>query len=154
MSCDQVRIRELQAYYDAELPDAQRAAVERHVGGCVECRRELEQMRALSRMLASGERAGIPAEALAQLHGHVDVWRESGVLRLAEVLTAAAAAVLFVGLIGLFVGSSTSASAAAPAWEQAAAMPRQVASEAPASDAESHIAQWINTDLSQQASND
>lgn len=49
----------LSAYLDGELPSEERAALERHLPGCSECRRELEDYRTLRAMLRA-----VPAPAL------------------------------------------------------------------------------------------
>ena len=117
MSCDQRQ--HVQAYYDGEINPADRAAFETHLGTCAACSAELDDLRRLSMHLAGASIPALSQSALARFHGAADVAEERGVLRLAEWLTAAAAAVLLVGVMGLFRHDNTHASAP-DTWEQAA----------------------------------
>jgi hypothetical protein len=86
-------------------------------------------IRVISSRLREAELPHIPAAILARLHAASSEapdatepgFNERAVLRLAEWLTGAAAAVLVAGLVGLFRAAPTSASAMSPMpWEQAA----------------------------------
>jgi hypothetical protein len=82
---------------------------------------------------------------LSRFHESAKVAEERGVFRLAEWLTAAAAAVLLVGVLGLFQPQKTHTSAP-DVWEQAAvAYPTEVESTARADSIQ--LAEWIRTDL-------
>lgn len=50
----------LSAYLDGELPPEERAALERHLPGCPECRRELEDYRTLRAMLRAVPMPALP----------------------------------------------------------------------------------------------
>ena len=121
------------AYHDGELSPAERERFERHLASCPACTQDLESIRAITRRLASAKLPAIPADVLGRLHRDapsrtVRRREDRAVLRIAEALTAAAAAILIVGSVGLFrtaqsSPSSTSSSAGrAPvaAWERAA----------------------------------
>ena len=127
MACQQSK--SVGAYHDGELPPAAREQFESHLPQCSACAGELGMLRAVSRALREAELPNISAAALARLHGAMlkhreaaePAFNERAVLRLAEWLTGAAAAVLVAGLVGLFRDTPTSASALAPLpWEQAA----------------------------------
>jgi hypothetical protein len=77
----------------------------------------------------------------------VNVAEERGVLRLAEWLTAAAAAVLVIGVTGLFRHETTHAASAPDVWEQAAiAYP---ADHDPTVQSDVlQLTEWMRTDLS------
>jgi anti-sigma factor RsiW len=143
MNCEQSG--NVQRYHDGELDESQRRAVEAHLVSCAACAAELEGMKRLSARLAGVSIPALSSEALARIHGNVQAVEERGVLRLAEWLTAAAAAVLAIGIIGLFRGDATHANAP-DTWEQAAvAFPSEAPSEERAELVQ--MAEWIRSDL-------
>jgi anti-sigma factor RsiW len=144
MSCDQTI--QVQAYHDGEMSSAARAAFEAHLRACGVCALELESLRRLSARLASAPIPKISADAMKRLHANVGAVEERGVLRLAEWMTAAAAAVLLIGVLGFFRSDTTHASAP-DTWEQAAvAFPAEAE---PSERAELvQVAEWIRMDLS------
>ena len=144
MSCDQVH--QVEAFYDGEMPSADRGVFAAHLARCPVCMAELDALQRLSRELAAVSIPSVSDEALARFHGTVNVAEERGVLRLAEWLTAAAAAVLVIGLTGLFKHDTTHASAP-DVWEQAAvAYP---ADHDPTVQSEMlQFTEWMRTDLS------
>ncbi|SRR6266568_1281778 len=117
MICDQTK--HIQAYYDGEMSAADRAAFGAHLSSCGICSAELDALRRLSTDLAWASIPALSQTALARFHRTAEVAEERGVLRLAEWLTATAAAILVIGLTGLFRHDTTHASAP-DAWEQAA----------------------------------
>jgi anti-sigma factor RsiW len=144
MNCDQSA--NVQRYYDGELSDADRRTLEAHLIICAACAAELADLRRLSSHLSGISTPTLSNESLARLHATANVAEERGVLRLAEWLTAAAAAVLAIGITGLMRGETIHAKAP-DTWEQAAvAYP----SEAVASERAElvQMAEWIRADLS------
>lgn len=144
MTCDQVHL--VEAFYDGEMPSAERGVFASHLAGCAVCMAELDALQRLSRELAAVSMPSVSDEALARFHGAANVAEERGVLRLAEWLTVAAAAVLVIGLTGLFKHDTTHASAP-DTWEQAAiAYPTD---HDPTVQADVlQLTEWMRTDLS------
>src|SRR5687767_3999349 len=144
MQCEQTE--KVAAYHDGEMDAGPRAAFEAHLIACGVCAGELDELRRLSARLLMAEIPAVSAAGMKRFHGAVTVNEERGVLRLAEWLTAAAAALLLVGITGLFRSETTHASAPAT-WEQAA-VAYPVDAEAPGRAEMVQIAEWIRTDLS------
>jgi len=142
--CEQTK--HVEAYYDGELNAADRAAFEAHLPSCADCAQELQALRRLSGHLAGMSIPALSDEAMARLHGSMNAAEERGVLRLAEWLTAAAAAVLLVGVMGLLRQETTHASAPA-AWEQAAVAYPTDHDPTVQSDV-LQFTEWMRTDLS------
>lgn len=118
MSCEFGR--KLSAYHDGELAATGWATVEEHLRQCAECRGELEGYRRMSAALAEWQGEPAPAELMGRLRGEAErAQQQRGMLHLAEWLTAAAAAVLVVGMISLFYQSPAQAEPSAT-WERAA----------------------------------
>jgi anti-sigma factor RsiW len=88
----------LDAYHDGELDARQRLRFEEHLQACPSCAADLAQLRLLSRLLQQSPLPQIPLAALTRLHDMSAILRQRGTLRIAEWLTAAAAAVLVLGL--------------------------------------------------------
>lgn len=97
----------IDAYHDGELSVEQRGRFERHLAACGICEAELRSLRAISRRLAAGEVPSLSQAALDRLHEAASIGEERSVIRIAEWLTTAAAAVLLLGLVGLFKPSPT-----------------------------------------------
>ena len=136
----------VEAYYDGEMNPAEREAFDAHLKSCGECRDELAHLR---RIGAEFARASIPSlsdAALARFHRVANVAEERGVLKLAEWLTAAAAAVLAIGITGLFRHETTHASAP-DIWEQAAVAYPADHDPTVQSDV-LQFAEWMRSDLS------
>jgi anti-sigma factor RsiW len=149
-SCE--RTRQLNAYHDGELSPEDSRLLEAHLAQCAACARELQRLRGISRFLAGASMPGVPVEVVERLHENVAVVRERSVVRMAEMLTAAAAVVLVAcgGWVWHDLGESTSHAATASPWEQAAVTLRV---ETSASEPQ-QLAQWIVEDLSQENGND
>lgn len=136
----------VEAYYDGEMDSAERAAFEAHLRTCAECREELAHLRRISSEISKASIPALSNTAMARFHGSVNVAEERGVLRLAEWLTAAAAAVLAIGLTGLFRHDTTHASAP-DTWEQAAIAYPTDHDPTVQSDV-LQLTEWMRTDLS------
>jgi len=109
--------------HDGELDPAQQRELERHVAQCADCARELERLRALSRLLG---RAGVPAAPpgmIARLHARAGSASDAAIVRICRPVAAAAAALLIGCVLWLWHGEANAASdVALPAeWELAAA---------------------------------
>ena len=144
MTCEKVHL--VEGFYDGEMSSADRDAFAAHLVRCPICMAELDALQRLSRELAAASIPSVSDEALARFHGAVNVAEERGVLRLAEWLTAAAAAVLVIGLTGLFKHDTTHASAP-DTWEQAAiAYPTDHDPTVQSEDLQ--LTEWMRTDLS------
>jgi len=144
MSCDQVHL--VEAFYDGEMPSSERDVFAGHLARCATCMAELDALQRLSRELKAVSIPSVSDEALARFHGTASVAEEHGVLKLAEWLTAAAAAVLAIGLTGLFKHDTTHASAP-DVWEQAAVAYPTDHDPTVQSDV-LQFAEWMRTDLS------
>ena len=146
MSCE--REAQVQAYYDDELPGELRSAVEAHLRECSDCTALLLELRTLTNSVRAAERAAMPTDAMKRLE---QVWwrkRDRGVLRLAEVLTAAAAAVIFATL---YFSSDRRDSAADPspravAWQTEALMPPPASRDDNVAEVVA-VAEWMANDL-------
>ena len=148
MSCQ--RESQVQAYHDGELPAEQRESVEQHLRECADCAGLLAELRQLSAMVTSAPRVEMSADAVRRLEQAWWRQRDRGVLRLAEWLTAAAAAVIIGTLIYSPQPNQRSSSESAMAWQaEALTPPAQVRDEA-SSDVVA-VAEWIANDLSEAA---
>lgn len=114
--------QQLSAYHDGELPAAIEAEMENHLRQCPACREELRKLRMMSAMLASSVGNQSPPEALIRWKRSVRPARDRTVLRMTEMLSAAAAAILLVCSTMLWQQHATPASAIGqtPAWERVA----------------------------------
>jgi len=109
--------RQLSAYHDGELPADEAADLERHVARCEACAAELRKLRAMSHLLSSAIQRQVPAEAMDRWRRSVRPARDRVILRMTEMLSAAAAAILLVCLTVLWQQWN---SAAGPARQQSA----------------------------------
>ena len=94
--CDQTA--QVHLYHDGELPAGQREALEAHLRSCEECKALLSELRSLSRLFAAAPVAQIAPDAMQRLREARYVLPDTGVLKIAGWLTAAAAAVLLAAL--------------------------------------------------------
>ncbi len=152
MSCD--RIEQIHAYHDGQLELTARAEVDAHVAACGECARLLDELQALSRLLANAPLPAMPEGAGQRYYAAWDVSRQRGLLRISSWMTAAAAAVLVGSLLLWPHQKSAPVVAAAPTptpWEAVAVMPppERISVERP--DELVEIAQWMANDLSAEA---
>ena len=127
MSADPCQFAEsVDAYHDGELPPDRRERFEGHLAGCAACAADLRALRAISARLANVTLPAPPAGLIQRLHAAAPFrggQGERGILRTAGALTAAAAAVLLFGLIGLS-RTPRPADTRLAAWEQAAVTPQ------------------------------
>ncbi len=126
MECPQAN--KVSLYHDNEMPPALRAEFEAHLEDCRLCQAELRRLQEMSGALATIPRAQLPDVILGRLHKSVTAAGSRGVLRLAEALSAVAAAILIVCSIGLTqVPPPEQAVAAPPALDnQAAVQPSEL----------------------------
>jgi anti-sigma factor RsiW len=96
MSCDYTD--QVHQYHDGELPAGERDALEAHLKSCADCQTMLGELRAMSRMLAAATMAQIDEAAMQRIRNARYVLPDTGVLKIAGWLTAAAAAVLLAAL--------------------------------------------------------
>ena len=146
------RLQQASAYHDGELPAAERLSFETHLAACAQCRSELAQLAAMSRLLTFAHVAGMPDETLARLHGNAIAAPERNVVRLAERLIAAAAVITVAcgGLLWRGTNGSEMASSGDTAW-QTAAVTLNV--ETVSSDAQ-QLAQWMIEGLTTENTNE
>ena len=130
------------AFHDGELPEPRHAEMRRHVSECAQCAAELEELRRVSRFLASGPAVSISSGMAGRLHEHVDVLMDRSVLRFAQMLSGIAAAVL-IAAGGWLMGSPPARPEPVSAWETAAVtLGPQTASEPDSM----HTARWMVTE--------
>ena len=147
-------IRRISAYYDGEATPEERRFLDAHVGRCSGCMAELEGFRSLSRLLSAAGMPEAPERCAQRLHRRVGALSDQRVLRMARMLTAAAAAVIFLCGGWLWQASVMPQvqSDLSLQWETAAVTP-SITSD-PDAGAESSIAQWIIDDLSRENRDD
>ena len=85
---------QVSAYYDDELPLAQRQEVEAHLYQCAACADELRQLRRISELLAAAPVPHLDANQKNELYALAPATREFAYMRIAEWVSAVAAAVL------------------------------------------------------------
>jgi anti-sigma factor RsiW len=96
MNCE--HSQEVHQYHDGELSAGQRDAFEAHLKGCAQCQALLNDLRAMSRMLIAAPLMEASAETMRHLREARYVVPDTGVLKIAGWLTAAAAAILLAAL--------------------------------------------------------
>src|SRR6059058_2375341 len=96
MNCE--RSNQVHQYHDGELPAGERDAFEAHLKSCAECQALLTELRAMSRMFAAAPMAEISDDAMERIRGARYVLPDTGVMKIAGWLTAAAAAILLAAL--------------------------------------------------------
>lgn len=150
MSCD--RSAQVEAWYDGELPESDRAAVEQHLRECADCTQLVAELRQMSQMLVAAPRAQMGADAKRRLERSWWANRDRGVLRMAEWLTAAAAAVLVGALMFWSEGERPSQPPTQVAtWQSDAVMPPTETRDEVASNVVT-LAEWMANDLSVEGS--
>lgn len=101
-------------YLDKEMPAAQRQEFESHLKSCSECKQELSRLQRLSTFISV---AAAPAVNPQQLFWKARNNRQ-GLIRFAEMLTAAAAVIILVCGIWL-LKSNAPTNAATANWQRA-----------------------------------
>jgi len=96
MTCD--RSQHVHQYHDGELPAGERDALEAHIRACPDCQDLLNDLRGMSRMLMATPMVAVTDDAMQRLRDARFVLPDTGVLKIAGWLTAAAAAVLLAAL--------------------------------------------------------
>jgi anti-sigma factor RsiW len=154
MSCEHEA--QVQAYHDGELSPQARASVEAHLRDCADCQSLLDELRAVSRLLKEAPLPEMREAAVGRFYG---AWHRAAangdraVRRITGWLTAAAAAVLIVGLVRTPGQSTAVADARVDAWEleAAAVAPTPDPSREDAGSGSVQlvqVAQWMAQDLS------
>lgn len=92
---------EIQPYHDGELPADRLEPVRQHADHCVDCSRELRQLRDLSGLLAGDSSEEMTPAELGRLHAAVDGWIAGAQPRTlpfpwVKALAAAAASILII----------------------------------------------------------
>jgi anti-sigma factor RsiW len=152
---------DLERYHDGELSSEHTARMKQHIASCQACQSELASLERLTALLVDVPMPELRPLALEQLHqqldrhitGRLNQQAERGVMRLAKWLTAAAAVILLVSSMQLFLMQTAPASDGNPslAWEMSNAMLSQESTTGGVSD-EHSFAAWIVSDLSASAS--
>ena len=153
----------LETYLDGEADAVERRRVEEHVMACAACAREMELLKASSRMLAEYAFEDITEAELSAIHQAVDDVQTQRVWRLGGALGLVAASVLIVGLAWLSeipapARLRSQMTVSTPAWQRTAvtlrAEPLWVAPAAPstgdqriqvaeAQSADSELVDWM-----------
>jgi anti-sigma factor RsiW len=152
MACE--RNKDVHQYHDGRMSPAERAAFERHLAGCPDCARLLQDLQNLSHFVVSARMPDISETTIAHYRKAWDLSRDRGVLRISSWLTAAAAALLLGSLVfwPREQPASTLASAPANAWEVNAMMPPPARRAVERPDELIELAQWMADDLSETVS--
>ena len=150
------RVR-LDAYYDGELPPAERSIVEAHLHDCPSCAAELAAIRSVSGAFAATTPWEPSHEQLLQLAASVRAEPHDArmLLRLFRTTAVAAAAVLACAIAaGVHLSQRTRAEAHEAmildhvgAWSQPAAVATDPLTDARQSEQQVRLAQWIADDL-------
>lgn len=102
MNCDQLQL--LGPLVDGELPPADARALTAHAAACTACSAELDELRAMSRLMSAARRSNLgqmPDDAMARLRLHVQGLVEQadvGLVWMARIFSGVAASVLIAGL--------------------------------------------------------
>jgi len=139
-------IEQISAYYDGELSPEERRLMETHLQQCDVCARELRQLKRLSSLMSGVRMPELPVGVLRRLHDNAASLRQRMIVRLAERLTAAAAAILVVCAAWIFVDRARGEAlpTVASPWELTAVSP----ADDPLVSEQQQIARWIVEDLS------
>src|SRR5947207_2301200 len=149
---------QIHAYHDGELSAPLRAEFEAHLATCDECRRELDELRQMARLLVAAPMPSMPVDLSARIVSSFENTRrakDSGLRKLAGWLNAAAAVILLAATVrmsGMMTRGTEKPMAEASIglrdWELSAVMPpdRQV-DDAGSADL-IQVAQWMARDLS------
>jgi len=116
----------LGVYHDGELSSADRAVVERHLKDCPACAAELARMERLSGLARGLTTPAMPPGAISRLHDRVNSLYSRPIIRLAEAMSAVAAAILIACVVGLFMQGDLPAASSAT-WDETQAVAPQSA---------------------------
>lgn len=139
------------AYYDGELSAEERAHFERHLDACTQCSDELQNYQKLSAMMASADRSDITRAAVNRLHESLAGVVDSGLLRVARTLAAAAVTLMVAGTV-IAWGSRQqprSENARIEIWDEGALSPSL--SDPEMDSPETDFAQWMMATLAEDA---
>jgi len=143
MDCN--RATQANAYYDGELPPAERLDFEMHLEACEDCRRLLSDLREVSALVTTSvSRIEMPSGLIERLQVDRRASEERVILRLAGWLTAAAAGILIASLLS-WPTNGTDVTAQPEMWESVAVRPSFAMNDNPDSDL--LVAQWMADDL-------
>lgn len=92
----------LNAYYDRELTEVENAELLVHIEQCPECKREMENLKEISLLLASSKFPDIPEETVLQIHYKIDSYVEEKNIKFSKILDAAALILFMVSAILLY----------------------------------------------------
>jgi anti-sigma factor RsiW len=92
----------LEAYHDGELPPEQAQDIERHLTGCQACLHDLQRIRELSQLVASGRPEAIRADELARIHDAIEGVQNRSLFRFAAAMSAIAASILIISAAWLY----------------------------------------------------
>ena len=132
-------------YHDGELPANVSEQFSRHLSACPLCSAELGHLEKLSGMFSDFAQQEMPAESRERLYGLANRAGSGSIIRLGEVLSAIAAGILILCMVGLTQqGQASPANASLTVDDVVAdglASSVQVESEDP-------LANWVVQDLS------
>jgi len=138
---------QVSAYHDGALEPSAAQALHEHMTRCADCAGELARLRRLSGLLADVPVPAMRPGAMVRMHRAVAATRQRVVvMRLARVLSAAAATILVVCTAWLWVSAQSGQpeSWGISSWEAVAV------GSIDDTDAEALLAQWIVEDLSRE----
>jgi anti-sigma factor RsiW len=145
MSCE-FESKIIAAEHESSSPQVRQILAD-HVANCPECAAHLADLQKISAMLKSAPRARMSDDALRRLEQSWWRQRDRGVLRLAEWLTAAAAAVILLNLVHLPRSTVSVNPENATAWQAAALIPPPQTRDDASGDVVA-VAEWMANDLS------
>jgi anti-sigma factor RsiW len=110
--------QQLSAFHDGEITGDEQTVLSRHLAWCEACVRRMEELRAISSLIASNAHSGLSQIAMRRLHDKLDEVMERGLVRWAWEVSGIAAAVLLVGSIWLaqMAEPASAATAVIPPW--------------------------------------
>lgn len=142
MDCNLVT--QANAYYDGELPSAERIDFEKHLEVCEDCRRLVSDLREVSALVTSAPGVEMPSGLIDRLQASRRASEDRVILRLAGWLTATAAGILIASLLS-WPTNGTDVTAQPAIWESVAVRPSYTMNDNPDSDL--LVAQWMADDL-------
>jgi len=144
MACNQSQL--VQRYHDGELSVEKRAVVESHLRDCGDCRDLLAHLVSLSSKLRAAPLVDIRPMTVARIRQSWRKAQDRSVLRLAEWMSAAAAAILIAAIL-TWPGHGNETASADSLWQTVAVTPPNESHEG-ANHELVVLAQWMADDLS------